>query len=225
MRTSTGPVEPEAIADFVSVRSQLFGIAYQMLGRAADAEDVVQNVWVRWQGADRAQVHNPAGFLVTVTTRLALNVATSAYARREVNVDGWLPDLPMDADDPALEAERGEALRVAVQLLLERLSAAERAVYVLREAFGYPFREIGALLGLTESAARQLALRARRHLTEQRHTVVDAARRDELVEAFRGAARAGGMARLIDLLAGSRRVSGAGSGSRLGCRPAPASAR
>ncbi|WP_328473202.1 sigma-70 family RNA polymerase sigma factor [Actinoplanes sp. NBC_00393] len=201
MRTSS--VEPEAVTDFESVRPRLFGIAYRMLGRAADAEDVVQNVWVRWQGADRAQVRNRVGFLMTITSRVALNVATSAYARHEADTGGWLPEPPAESADPALEAERGEALEAAVQLLMERLSPAERAVYVLREAFGYPFREIAELLELTESAARQLASRARRHLTESRLHAVDSGERDALLGAVRAATRAGGMARLIDLLAGS----------------------
>ena len=227
---SADSVEPEATADFESARARLFGIAYQRLGRAADAEDVVQSVWVRWQGVDRAQIRNRAAFLSTVTTRVALNVATSAYARREISTGEWLPDLPLDSADPALEAERGQALRAAVQLLMERLSPAERAVCVLREAFGYPFGEIGKLLGLADSSARQLAVRARRHLTERRRNAVDPAERAELLEAFRTAAAGGGMACLIDLLAGgltATRESGhetaerpAGGRTRSGRRPA-----
>ena len=195
----TGPSGPEA-ADFDSVRSRLFGIAYQLLRRAADAEDVVQDVWVRWQGADQARIRDRVAFLVTITTRLALNVATSARARREVSVGGWLPQRDLASVDPALEAERSEALEFAVQLLMERLSPVERAVYVLREAFDYPFREIAEVLGLSEVNARQLARRARKHLAEQRHNPVDPAQRDALLEAFLDAARAGDMARLVDLL-------------------------
>lgn len=194
------PSGPEAAADFESVRSRLFGIAYQLLGRAVDAEDVVQDVWVRWQGADRARVRDRVAFLVTITTRLALNAATSARARREVSVDGWLPQRDLASVDPALEAERSEALEFAVKLLMERLSPVERAVYVLREAFDYPFREIADVLGLSEANARQLARRARKHLAEQRHNSIDPAQRDGLLEAFLDAARAGDMAHLIDLL-------------------------
>lgn len=196
----TDPPGPEAAADFESVRPRLFGIAYQMLGRAADAEDVVQDVWVRWQGADRARVQDRVAFVVTITTRVALNAATSARARREVSVGGWRPERDLASVDPALEAERGEALEFAVQLLMERLSPVERAVYVLREAFDYPFREIAEVLELSEVNARQLACRARKHLAEQRHNPVDPAERDGLLEAFIDAARAGDMARLIDLL-------------------------
>lgn len=190
----------EAAADFESVRSLLFGIAYQTLGRAVDAEDVVQDVWVRWQCADRTQVRDRVAFLTTVTTRVALNAAMSAHARREVSTDGWIPVRDPASVDPAREAERGEAVGFAVRLLMERLSPVERAVYVLREAFEYPFREIAEMLEVSEVNARQLALRARKHLAEQRHNPVDSAEREGLLRAFLDAARAGDMAHLIDLL-------------------------
>jgi RNA polymerase sigma factor (sigma-70 family) len=196
----TDPETAEAAADFERLRSRLFGIAFQMLGGAADAEDVVQEVWVRWQGADRAQVRDRVAFLVTVTTRLALNVATSARARREVSVGGWLPERDFGSVDPAVGAERGEALELAVQLLIERLSPVERAVYVLREAFDYPFRDIAEALELSEANARQLARRARMNLAMGRHIPVDPTERDGLLVAFRDAARAGEMARLVDVL-------------------------
>jgi RNA polymerase sigma factor (sigma-70 family) len=207
-KSGSGPGTAEAVADFESVRSRLFGIAYQMLGGAADAEDVVQDVWVRWQGADRALVRDRVAFLVTITTRVALNVATSARARREISADVWLPQPDLASVDPALRAERGEALELAVQLLIERLSPVERAVYVLREAFDYPFREIAEVLDLSEANARQLARRARHHLAVGRHHAVDPAERDGLLEAFLDAARAGDMARLIDLLSHAVRTRG-----------------
>ena len=203
MRLSSVHTDPpglEAVADFERIRSRLFGIAYQMLGRAADAEDIVQDVWIRWQGADRAVVRDRVAFLVTITTRLALNAATSARARYEVSAGGWLPERDGVAVDPALQAERGEAIESAVRLLMERLSPVERAVYVLREAFDYPFREIAEVLEIGEANARQLARRARQHLGGQRHYPADPAERDGLLEAFLNAARAGDMARLIDLL-------------------------
>ena len=198
----------QAVADFESVRHRLFGIAYQVLGGAADAEDVVQEVWVRWQGADRGQVRDRVAFLVTITTRLALNVVTSARSRREVSVGGWMPERESGAVDPAERAVRDEALEHAVQLLVDRLTPVERAVYVLREAFDYPFREIAAVLGTTEVNARQLARRARKHLTEQRRTAVDPAQRAGLREAFLGAARDGDMARLVEQLTGGARTTG-----------------
>jgi RNA polymerase sigma factor (sigma-70 family) len=195
----------EATAAFQSVRSRLFGIAYQMLGRVTDAEDVVQDVWIRWQGADRAQVRDRVAFLVTVTTRVALNAATSARARREISAGGHRLKHDLAAADPAREAERGEQLEVAVHLLIERLSPVERAVYVLREAFDYPFRDIAEALKISEANARQLAHRARQHLAAPRPAPVDPAERGGLLNAFLGAARAGEMARLIDLLTTSPR--------------------
>jgi RNA polymerase sigma factor (sigma-70 family) len=187
-------------ADFESLRSRLFGIAYQTLNRAADAEDVVQDVWLRWQGADRTRVRDPIAFLVAIATRVALNAATSACARREVSAGERLPEFNLASVDPAREAERGEALEVAVQLLMERLSPVERAVYVLHKAFGYPFREIAEVLELSEVNARQLACRASKHLGEQRRNAVDPAERAGLLRAFLDAARLGDMACLIDVL-------------------------
>jgi RNA polymerase sigma-70 factor (ECF subfamily) len=198
--TGNSTLTTTAVTDFERVRSRLFGIAYQVLGRPADAEDVVQDVWIRWQGADRTGVRDPVAFLVVITTRVALNAATSARARREVSSSGWLPDLDLASVDPVREAERGESLEVAVQLLMERLSPAERAVYVLHKAFDYPLREIAKVLELSEANTRQLAHRARKHLVEPRCNPVDPAQRDGLHRAFLDAARLGDMARLVDLL-------------------------
>ncbi|MGO2740539.1 MAG: sigma-70 family RNA polymerase sigma factor, partial [Cellulosimicrobium funkei] len=169
-RTPESPVVREdegALDAFLSVRSRLFGIAYRMLGSATEAEDVVQEAWVRWQGTDRSVVRNPAAFLTTTVTRLAINAATSARARRETYVGPWLPEPVDTSDDPALGAERAEALEIATLVLLERLAPVERAVYVLREAFDYPYRRVAEILGLTEANARQLARRARERLGER----------------------------------------------------------
>jgi RNA polymerase sigma-70 factor, ECF subfamily len=207
----TAPVDPPdpgtAGAVFEDLRCRLFGIAYRVLGRAADAEDVVQDVWIRWQGVDRDRVRDQVAFLVTVTTRVALNAATSAHARREVSTGDWMPKRGSTVGDPALVAERSEELATAVQLLLERLSPVERAVYVLREAFGYPFREIADSLGIVEANARQIARRARSRLAEQRRLPVDPAECTALLDAFSGAARTGDMAGLFDLLTGESRVT------------------
>lgn len=197
--TRDEPDLTEAAAAFEKLRPRLFGIAYRTLGRAADAEDAVQDAWIRWQCADRAQVRDGVAFLVTTTTRVALNAATSARARREIAVAGSIPVRDDTSVDPAAEAERSEALTTAVQLLTTRLSPPERAVYVLREAFEYPFREIARLLAITESNARQLSHRARRRLVEQRQDPVEPARRDGLLAAFLDAARADDLAPLIDL--------------------------
>jgi RNA polymerase sigma factor (sigma-70 family) len=196
----TDPARPEAATDFESLRCRLFSIAYQLLRRPADAEDVVQDVWVRWQGADQTRVRDRVAFLVTITTRVALNAATSARARHEVSVGRWLPQRDLTCLDPALATERSQALDYAVQLLMQRLSPAERAVYLLREAFDYPFRDIADILALSEANARQLARRARHHLTEQRHHPVDPAQQDSLRQAFLHAAQAGDMTHLINLL-------------------------
>jgi RNA polymerase sigma factor (sigma-70 family) len=187
---------------FQSVRARLFGIAYHTLGRASDAEDVLQEAWVCWQRTDRTQVRDSVAFLVTITRRVALNAVMSAHARREVSVGDRLPERTRASVDPALEAERGEAIAGAAQLLLERLSPAERAVYVLREAFEYPFRQIADVLGLSEANVRQLACRARKHLAGQRHRPAGPAERDRLRDAFLNAARAGDMAGLTCLLIG-----------------------
>jgi RNA polymerase sigma factor (sigma-70 family) len=188
-------------AEFESVRAQLAGIAYRIVGRAADAEDVVQDVWIRWHGVDQNLVRDRVAFLVTATTRVALNMVTSAYTRREVSV-GALPALPDERClDPLQQLERGESLAAAVHLLVERLSFAERTVYVLREAFDYSYRDIAEALGLGEANTRQLARRARMRLAGRRHHTVDSAERDALLEAFLAAARIGDMTRLLSRFA------------------------
>lgn len=186
---------------FAALRGRLFGIAYRMLGSVAEAEDVVQDAWLRWQATDRAAVLDPAAFLVTTTTRLAINVAQSARARRETYVGPWLPE-PVDTDaDPALGAERGQALELAVLLLLEKLSPAERAAYVLSEAFDHPYAQIGEVLGVSEANARQLASRARRHLAAERRDPVSPAEQRRLLDAFLVAARSGEVDALTSLFA------------------------
>jgi RNA polymerase sigma-70 factor, ECF subfamily len=154
----------DALSTFLSVRRRLFSIAYRMLGSAAEAEDIVQDVWVRWQTTDRSVVRDAAAFLATTTTRLAINVMQSARSRRETYVGPSLPE-PVDSNaDPRLGAERGEALEVGVRVLLKKLSRTERAAYILREAFDYPYRDIANVLRLEEANARQVVTRARRAL-------------------------------------------------------------
>ncbi|MEV6878693.1 sigma-70 family RNA polymerase sigma factor [Amycolatopsis sp. NPDC051128] len=200
MPTSDATATVEEAADFQDVRPRLFGIAYRMLGRAADAEDVVQDVWVRWQGVDREGVRDRAAFLAKVTTRVALNVVGSARVRREVPVDDRLPERASTADDPTTMAERSDDMAHAVRLLLERLSPRERAVFVLREAFDYPFREIADTLAISDANARQLARRARAHLAGQRHEPARPADLDRLLKAFLDAARVGEVADLERVL-------------------------
>jgi len=156
----------DGLTAFLEVRPRLFGIAYRVLGCAAEAEDVVQDVWVRWQTTDRAAVRDAAAFLATATTRLAINVIQSARARHETCVGPWLPEPEDTRPDARLGVERSEALERGVLMLLEKLSPVERAAYVLREALEYPYREIAGVLRLEVANTRQLVTRARQHLTE-----------------------------------------------------------
>lgn len=186
-----------AAETFAAVRPRLFGIAYRMLGTVADAEDIVQDTWERWQGADRAAVREPAAFLATTTTRLAINQAQSARVRRETYVGPWLPEPVDTSADPLLGAERGEALEFAVLVLLEKLTPTERAAYVLREAFDYPYAQIAEIIQGSEASARQLVSRARKHLAEERQVQeVDRQEQRRMLEAFLEAAQSGDIGEL-----------------------------
>jgi RNA polymerase sigma-70 factor (TIGR02957 family) len=191
----------QGLAAFAKVRPRLFGIAYRMLGSAADADDIVQDVWLRWQTTNRSVVQDPPAYLATTTTRLAINVAQSARSRREAYVGTWLPE-PIDTSaDPRLGAERGEALELAVLLLLEKLSPTERAAYILREAFDYSYEQIADILQLSEDNARQLVSRARKHITDGRRRPVSSAEQRRLLDVFVAAARKGDLPALEGLLA------------------------
>jgi RNA polymerase sigma factor (sigma-70 family) len=181
----------DATAVFAEVRPRLFGIAYRMLGSAADAEDLLQEVWLRWQASDRAAVRTPAAYLATTTTRLAINATKTAYARHETYLGPWLPEPVDTSADPQLGAERGAALELAVLLLLEKLTPTERAAYVLREAFDYPYAQIAEIVQTTEVAARQLVSRARKHLAAQRRTPAAPPEQRRLLTAFVTAAQEG----------------------------------
>jgi RNA polymerase sigma-70 factor (ECF subfamily) len=191
----------EAAATFTTVRPRLFGIAYRMLGSWTEAEDIVQDVWLRWQGTDRRAVVNPAAFLATVTTRLCINLAQSARVRREDYIGPWLPEPVDTSADPTVGAGRGEVIELAVLLLLEKLSPTERAAYILRESFAYPYPEIAGILHLSPANARQLVSRARRHIAGQHSKPVDRTAHRRLLEAFLTAARTGDLACLEHLLA------------------------
>lgn len=184
------------VETFEQQRGRMFGIAYRMLGSASEAEDIVQDAWLRWQSADRSDVEEPGAYLATVVTRLALTALDSARARREVYVGPWLPEPVSTVDDPAIGAERAEAMSLAVLLLLERLTPAERAAYVLHEAFSYSFRQVADVLGTSEANARQLGSRARAHLERERGVVVSRAERDRLLALFLAAAERGDLAGL-----------------------------
>ncbi|WP_159945090.1 MULTISPECIES: RNA polymerase sigma-70 factor [unclassified Nocardiopsis] len=190
----------QATRDFLSARSRLFGIAYRILGSAVEAEDIVQETWLRWQKTDRAKVNEPLAFLTTVATRLAINLAQSARVRRESYVGPWLPEPVDTAQDPQLGAERAEALEMAVLLLLERLNPLERTAYVLREAFDYPYGRVAEILEITEANARQLVSRGRRRLAAERKERVTPAAHRRLLEVFLSAARTGDLSALEDVL-------------------------
>ncbi len=189
---------------FERERPRLFAVAYRMLGSAAEAEDVLQDAYLRWQGADRGQVAVPSAWLVKVVVNLCLNVLDSARLRREQYVGPWLPEPVLTADGalgPLESVERRESVSFALLVLLERLTAAERAVFVLREAFGYPHARIAEVLELSEDNSRQLLRRARSRVGEQPRFEATWQQRRRLVEQFLRAAGDGDVAGLEELLA------------------------
>src|SRR5262245_59017899 len=195
-------VADDGLSTFLSVRPRLFGIACRMLGSAAEAEDLVQDVWLRWQAADRGVVRDAAAFLATATRRLAINVMQSARSRRETFVEPGLPD-PIDTSaDPGLGTERGEALELGGQVLVEQLSPTERSAFILREAFDFAYRDIANALGLQEANARQVVTRARQHVASDRRMPVNSTERRRLLDAFITAAQSGGPRRI-----GARRLT------------------
>jgi len=203
---------------FEEHRPVLMGVAYRMLGRVSDAEDVVQEAWLRWSRADRDAVRAPRGYLVRVTTRLAVDRLRQAQARKESYVGPWLPE-PYATDfgdavpDTADRAVLTDSVSLAVLVVLESLSPLERAVFVLREAFGYPFADIAATLDRSEAAVRQLAIRARRHVDERRPRYeVDPAERRDLTERFLAASVEGDLDGLLRLLAPDVRLVGDSGG-------------
>ena len=207
-----------ATVAFQQSRRRLFGIAYRMLGTVADAEDILQEVWIRWQAADRESVVEPAAFLATVTTRLSINVLQSAHTRRETYIGPWLPEPVNTEDDPSLGAERGEALQYAILILLEKLTPTERAAYVLREALDYPYGRIADILQTTPAAARQLLSRARKHLASERRIAASRTEQRRLLEAFLAAAQKGDATQLEALFAADVTSLTDGNGARLAAR-------
>ncbi|GAB2850897.1 RNA polymerase sigma-70 factor [Streptomyces deserti] len=203
---------------FEEHRPVLLGVAYRMLGRVADAEDVVQEAWLRWSGTDRSDVRELRGYLVRVTTRLAIDRLRQIKARGETYVGPWLPepyvtDFGNTVPDTAERAVLADSVSLAVLVVLESLSPLERAVFVLREAFGFPYAEIAAMLDRGEPAVRQLAGRARKHVEERRPRYeVDPAQRRDLTERFLAAAAGGDLEELMALLAPDVRLVGDSGG-------------
>ncbi|MEU9688273.1 RNA polymerase sigma-70 factor [Amycolatopsis japonica] len=209
----TGAREVEV---FEAARGRLEAIAYRLLGSASDAEDAVQDTFLRWQSADREYVETPEAWLTKVLTNLCLNRLTSARARRETYVGQWLPE-PVFAGDrmlgPSDTVEQRESVSIAMLTLMERLSAKERVVYVLREAFGYSHAEIAEVLDVTESNCQQIYRRAKQHLAADRRRVeVDTAAARKIVEEFLAAALSGRTDALVRLLADDAISVGDGGG-------------
>ncbi len=197
-----GGEDDEGDDEFVAERDRLFGLAYRMGGSVADAEDVVQEAWIRWQATDRSSVRTPAAWLTTVTTRLALDRLRSAQHRRERYVGPWLPEPLLTDDGPPDVVERAETLTLGFLCVLDRLDPRERAAFLLHDVFGHPFAEVAEMLDLTEANARQVASRARRRVRdEERHGRSSPEDAERLVGAFLEAAVAGDEERLVELLA------------------------
>lgn len=189
---------------FAAARPQLFAIAYRMLGSVMDAEDLLQEAYLRWQSAPDAQIRVPQAFLTTIVTRLAINQLRSAKRRREAYVGPWLPEplLTDHAPDPSGAVELAESLSMALLVLLERLSPLERAVLLLREVFAFEYGEVARVVDRSEANCRQLLVRARKQVrVPRRRYAADAGRAGELVDRFTRAAEAGDLDGLLALLA------------------------
>ncbi|MEV4490000.1 RNA polymerase sigma-70 factor [Micromonospora coxensis] len=195
---------PPELATFEEQRPRLFALAYRLLGSAVDAEDAVQDAFLRWHQADRTVVEEPAAWLARVVTNLCINRLTSTRAQRERYLGPWLPEPVLTHDGalgPLETVEQRDSVSMGVLILLERLSPQERAVFVLREAFGYRHAEIAHVVGIGEDHSRQLYRRAREHLGQQRRRFpADEGRRRRLVQRFLAATLDGDLAGLQQLL-------------------------
>ena len=198
--TSRAPID--GADPFVAHRNLLFTVAYEMLGSAADAEDVVQETWLRWADVDHQQVQEPRAYLVRIVTRQALNRLRTLSRRREDYVGEWLPEPLLTAPDVAEDVELADSVSMAMLTVLETLGPTERAVFVLREVFDLPYDEIATAVGKTSAAVRQIATRARNHVAARRPRVeVDRAEQQAVVESFLAAVQGGDLQTLLDSLA------------------------
>jgi RNA polymerase sigma-70 factor (ECF subfamily) len=187
---------------FVAHRSLLFTVAYEMLGSAADAEDVLQESWLRWADVDQAQVRDPRAYLVRVVTRQALNRLRTLSRSREEYVGEWLPEPLLTSPDVAEDVELAESVSIAMLTVLETLAPAERAVFVLREVFEMPYGEIGEAVGKSAAAVRQIARRARGHVAARRPRMrVSRSEQQAVLERFLAALRTGRLQELMEVLA------------------------
>jgi RNA polymerase sigma-70 factor (TIGR02957 family) len=187
---------------FVAHRSLLFTVAYEMLGSAADAEDVLQDSWLRWADVDRSQVRDPRAYLVRVVTRQALNRLRTLSRSREDYVGEWLPEPLLTSPDVAEDVELAESVSIAMLTVLETLGPTERAVFVLREVFELPFGEIAEAIGKSAATVRQIARRAREHVAARRPRVrVSRSEQRAVVERFMVAFRTGQVQELMEIMA------------------------
>jgi RNA polymerase sigma-70 factor (TIGR02957 family) len=187
---------------FVAHRNLLFTVAYEMLGSAADAEDVLQETWLRWAGVDLDMVRDQRAYLVRITTRQALGRLRTLRRRKESYVGPWLPEPLLTAPGVAEDVELADSVSMAMLLVLETLTPAERAVFVLREVFDLEYDEIAGAVGKSPAAVRQIAHRARAHVAARRpHAVVTPAQTRDALEAFRRAVETGDLQSLLDTLA------------------------
>jgi RNA polymerase sigma-70 factor (TIGR02957 family) len=187
---------------FVAHRSLLFTVAYEMLGSAADAEDVLQESWLRWADVDQAQVQEPRAYLIRIVTRQALNRLRTVSRRREEYVGEWLPEPLLTSPDIAEDVELAESVSIAMLTVLETLGPTERAVFVLREVFELPYDEIAEAIGKSAAAVRQIARRAREHVAARRPRVrVSRSEQQSVVERFLVALRTGQLQDLMEVMA------------------------
>jgi RNA polymerase sigma-70 factor (ECF subfamily) len=210
--------ESRGLAAFEQHRGLLFSIAYRMLGSVADAEDMLQEAFIRWQRTSSDEIRSPRALLVTIVTRLCINYLESARVRREQYVGEWLPE-PLVTDpksDPSQVVRVDESLSMAFLVLLERLTSTERAVFLLREIFEYEYSEIAAILGQSEANCRQILRRARLHVSEVRPRFkASPEERNNLLERFLRATSQGDMDALVDLLASDVVLHSDGGGKAL----------
>ncbi len=187
---------------FVTHRSLLFTVAYEMLGSAADAEDIVQETWLRWENVDRTEVRDPRAYLVQIVTRQALNRLRTVSRRREEYFGEWLPEPLLTSPDVADDVELAESVSIAMLTVLETLSPVERAVFVLREVFDVPYDEVAEAVGKSAAAVRQVAHRAREHVAARRpRMAVSRAEQQAAVDRFQAALTTGDVQSLLDVLA------------------------
>ena len=198
---------------FVTHRRLLFTVAYEMLGSAVDAEDVVQETWLKWKDVDRDEVRDPRAYLVRIVTRKALDHLRTVSRRREEYVGPWLPEPLLTSPDVAEDVELADSLSTAMLLVLETLTPTQRAVFVLHEVFGVGYDELAEAVGKTEAAVRQISHRARAHVAERRpRGVISRADTRSALEAFQRALVTGDLQDLVDVLAPDVVLLGDGGG-------------